>query len=349
MNRKNVVCLITELLRHPLDEGMNGFVCHLAQELSRRFVFRAFTNAKKPLDFSWLEKIPFDKLLLAPAFAQQLRSVQPRHGIYVPGSALTDVSMFRVWRLRRILPMAQWHIVGLQWRQRSVIGRLFGRTSCARFYAPSQRMVHQMSAEGLSAFLLPAGVDVEKFRPATPEQKKIARSDLAVPPDRFVVAHVGPLRRSRNPEWFRYIAADPGTHVLLICSTTHPADTELLNALRHSNITIHNQYVPAIEKVYQAADAYAFPVIQATGAMEWPLSVLEAMASGIPVIATPFGALADVRCDALIIAKTTDDLSGILKMLRLHPELGSVARQWAKQHTWAHALQPLIDNLSVEP
>lgn len=346
MNRPNFVLLVTELLHDPLDEGMNRFTYHLAEELSRRFALRAFTNTENPLASSWLEKSSFDKLLLTPTFIRQLRSIQPRHGIYIPAAALTDASMFRVWRLHQILPAAQWHVIGLQWRRRTIFGRIFAKASGALFYAPSQRMVHQMNAEGLPTFLLPAGVDAERFRPGTPEQKSAARAELGVPLDRFVVAHVGPLRRSRNPEWFLRIADEPATHVLLICSTTHPADPELFNALQHPNITIHNRYVSAIEKVYQAADAYVFPVIQPTGAMESPLSVLEAMASGIPVLATPFGALADVQSTALILTTSCEDLSEILKKLRSRPELGVAARQWAEQHTWAHVLRPLFENLS---
>jgi glycosyltransferase involved in cell wall biosynthesis len=50
-------------------------------------------------------------------------------------------------------------------------------------------------------------------------------------------------------------------------------------------------YLPNIEDLYRASDLYLFPVHEGSGSIEFPLSVLEAMACNLPVLATRFGAL----------------------------------------------------------
>ena len=49
-----------------------------------------------------------------------------------------------------------------------------------------------------------------------------------------------------------------------------------------------------IEEIYQLSDCYFFPTTDAIEAIEFPLSVLEAMACNLPIITTPFGGLTDI-------------------------------------------------------
>ena len=55
-----------------------------------------------------------------------------------------------------------------------------------------------------------------------------------------------------------------------------------------------DEYTDNIEEIYQAADLYFFPVSIRAGALEFPLSVIEACACNLPVLTTRFGALPDV-------------------------------------------------------
>jgi len=54
---------------------------------------------------------------------------------------------------------------------------------------------------------------------------------------------------------------------------------------------ILTEYLPHVEHLYQASDAYVFPVTSTDNAIEVPLSVLEALACDVPVVSTRFGGL----------------------------------------------------------
>ena len=62
-----------------------------------------------------------------------------------------------------------------------------------------------------------------------------------------------------------------------------------------------------IERVYQLCDAYLFPVMSSLDAMEMPLSVLEAAACDLPIIATRFGALPELLGGAEGVAWAEND------------------------------------------
>ena len=57
------------------------------------------------------------------------------------------------------------------------------------------------------------------------------------------------------------------------------------------DIYLFQLYQERVEEYYQASDIYVFPVLSAVNAMEFPMSVLEAMSCNIPVITTRFGGI----------------------------------------------------------
>jgi glycosyltransferase involved in cell wall biosynthesis len=83
----------------------------------------------------------------------------------------------------------------------------------------------------------------------------------------------------------------------MVASTSTPADPEIEASLRAAGVNIVRRYLPDIERYYQAADVYLFPVEQEHGSVEIPLSVLEAMACDTPVVSTRFGGLPELFDD----------------------------------------------------
>lgn len=337
--------MLTDLLSDPLDEGMNQFAYHTALEMARRPGFRALTNAEKPVGEAWISKVPFGKTLQSRSLKRALSGPSLRHCVYVPRSSLTMATMLRAWLLHRLLPLTQLHVLGLQRRPAISAACWMARKSMARFYVPSLFMKQQLAAAGLPVTLLPPGVNTERFRPATPLEKKRLRAEWGVPENRFVVTHIGPLRRSRNPAWFRVLSQQPEIHMVLIGSESQTADSEVPAHLRSPNVTTIMRYVPNIEDVYRLADLYFFPVLSPTGAIEWPLTVLEALACGLPVITTRLGGLNDVagECRALVFVDREFDIPRALQQAQADATYAREARAWAEKRTWTQMLSPLLE------
>ena len=64
--------------------------------------------------------------------------------------------------------------------------------------------------------------------------------------------------------------------------------------LRMAGIIVIDEYTDDIHELYQACDLYLFPVSSNLGALEFPLSVIEAAACNLPTLTTRFGALPDI-------------------------------------------------------
>lgn len=61
-------------------------------------------------------------------------------------------------------------------------------------------------------------------------------------------------------------------------------DENVVRVLNDAKVKIHKGYLENVEEVYQMADAYLFPTRSAEFVISIPLSVMEALSSGVPVI-----------------------------------------------------------------
>lgn len=138
-----------------------------------------------------------------------------------------------------------------------------------------------------------SGVDTKKFSPVTSQQKEFLRRKLDLPYDKLIVLHVGHLKEDRNLRAILSLQKDPGIQLVIVGSTTTKQSNEERSALQNAGCIVVSDYVPAIEEYYQASDCYVFPTLDPRAAIQIPLSILEALAAGIPAVTTDFGGLRD--------------------------------------------------------
>jgi glycosyltransferase involved in cell wall biosynthesis len=293
------ICLVSETLWHPFNEGMKIFALHLARYLAARYEFLGLTPVGSDIPELNIRAVAFSKTMGSRELARTLRDFSPHRLIYLPEASLTANSFFRAWRLKRIVPGAPLVLVGLQARRHPPIVRALLRHARPDFLMVSNRgMAAYFEAVKLPARVMPSGVDVEKYAPAAPEQKKRLRQKYGVPEKAFLITHAGHLRASRNLELLEAAGRLPGAYMLMIASSHGVPDQALKARLQAGGVDVRGEYIENMQEIYQMSDAYLFPVADERGAIGMPLSVLEALACDLPVISLPFGDLPKTFPDA---------------------------------------------------
>jgi glycosyltransferase involved in cell wall biosynthesis len=182
-----------------------------------------------------------------------------------------------------------------------------------------------------------------------------ARRDLAL--DRFSVVVLGRLvpvkgldvllRASRERPWTLLIAGDG------------PERGRLESEARRLGIDARFfGEIAGAEKslLLTAADAFALPsrVLPSGRSEGMPVALLEAMAFGLPIVASDVGGVSELivheRTGLLVAADRADELTDALDRLRLDPALratiSKAARSLAEQHRWSRVIEPAVSVLS---
>jgi glycosyltransferase involved in cell wall biosynthesis len=156
------------------------------------------------------------------------------------------------------------------------------------------------------------GLTPDRMAPSTLES---GRQSLAGRP--LEVIHLGHVRQSRGLPALARAQEELGAKVrtIVYASPTFPADEELVAELREAGVEVRIGAINVLD-AYKECDVYVFPVEQAGGgAVELPLTVLEALAAGAPVVSTPYGVLPDALKDVPGVTFYRDD-SELIQALR---------------------------------
>lgn len=170
---------------------------------------------------------------------------------------------------------------------------------------------------GFKTMLMPNGVDKHKFYPAGDTDKKALRLEYGLPLDKTIVLHSAAMRTNRNLSVFTALQKIKGVQAVLIGREGEGEEKELTEELVNAGCIVIKRYLNNIEELYRLSDYYIFPVKNPKGCIEMPLSVLEAMACGLTVISTPFGALPDFFSDGegIFYAEAPEEMTTALKKL----------------------------------
>jgi glycosyltransferase involved in cell wall biosynthesis len=189
--------------------------------------------------------------------------------------------------------VATLHGMSLQPQEISVARNTGSHTIVVCREAWSQAMAVGLASDSVS--LVPNGVDLETFRPASADRAKF-RSAINVGTNDFLVGFVGRLAWEKGPDKFVKAAEfilqrRPEVHFAMV--GTGAMESELARASERAGIgsRLHmaglwrepNQVYPSLDLMLHTSRADAMP-----------LAVLEAMATGVPVVAIGVGGVPEI-------------------------------------------------------
>ncbi len=184
--------------------------------------------------------------------------------------------------------------------------RLFIRAAC--FLSISTPIREEFRAAGVPPdhiAEIPNGLDLETFRPGAPGDRRALRQKLGLP-EAILYAYSGKLNRGKGLErllrvWSRFAVNHRNVHLILIGSGGGQylsCEQVLRDFVRECNLessVTFAGYVDNVPDYLHATDIFVFPSeSEAQG-----LSVLEALACKIPVIASRIPGIMDMVADGV--------------------------------------------------
>jgi len=186
--------------------------------------------------------------------------------------------------------------------RRQVVGAVSSATTVFSVSASLRQALVHAGADGRRIHVVGNGVDLDKFHPVS---RAGARAALGLPPDAPVLVSVGGLVERKG--FHRVIELlpalrqrFPGLHYLVVGGASPEGDmsaalrAQVTGLQLDKAVTFTGPVAPQdLKQVLGAADVF----VLATANEGWANVFLEAMACGLPVVATDVGGNAEVVCD----------------------------------------------------
>ncbi len=340
------VVVVSENLGGRLDEGIRKFATQLMVGLADHC--DVFGIATQPLEddnrSGFIQTVVAGKVFSGGQMREAIADARPDLTVYVPSASGTLFSFLRARALKNAWPSAKVAMVLTQGRRHAPpVRAMLKHLAPDAIFCQSRGTMRYLQSAGIDAQFLPSGVDTQRFQPVTPDVKAALRRKYGLPEGEFLVLHAGHLLRGRNAallgrlEWI-------GRGVML-AGRSMGLDAELKRDLEGRGVIVVDRYVEEVEELYQSVDCYLFPVREEDSAMEFPLSVLEAMACDLPIVAHPYGGLplALAPRDGLVFA---DGDEALLAGVRAAKNVTANTRMQAQDFTWERVAERLLEMMN---
>jgi glycosyltransferase involved in cell wall biosynthesis len=200
--------------------------------------------------------------------------------------------------------------------------------------------------------VIPNGVDLKRFRPsaAGDAQRRLLRESLGLTESSTLISTVGSIIPRKGTDllleaWRNIAMRSPDLHLAIIGTRFQPGQSEagefekkiaaLLKASGAADRVHFPGFVKDIENYLRASDLFVFSPLKEG----MPNVVLEAMASALPVVLTPFPTLSEdlgrPGRDFLLVERHPQALSSAVERLirdaEYRSDLGRSGRRWVEQ------------------
>ena len=267
---------------------------------------------------------------------------RPHKTIFMPQGALTFSALLKTYLLQ-LAQRDKASVLSVQkkqlapWQQ-----RIIRYLKPQNVFVLSSAMAELLKQLQIESKVLTVGIDPAVYCPVN--DKVRLRRKYDIPIGKRILLHVGHIKESRNIRWLLEIQNSiQDIQIVLVGSTTTIQDLKLCRELEEVRIIVLRDYLPNIQEIYQLSDVYFFPVTKSDGAMELPLSVLEAMATNLPVITTRFGRLPEQFIEDHCY-RYVDSHAEAITLLQTDFGSSCSNREKMTQYTWGNMARCLVGN-----
>jgi glycosyltransferase involved in cell wall biosynthesis len=346
MMKLEKIAIVSEDISSPLDEGFKKATSEIAAAIAVRLRATVFASRYGKLPFE-VETLPSNKLLLGSGFSSRLRRVDCDAILYIPQTSATPMSMTRAKLIRMQSGGKPVVVLSLQRRAFSDIVRSFIsfiRPRLALVLSEESRAI--MKKAGVRARRVPLGVDTGVFRPPEAGEKEHLREKYGLGQGKIAL-HIGHISARRNLKLLKRLKLN-GTRLAVVTSTSTLPDPGVREWLRRESVAVIDEYIEEIGEIYRLADCYLFPTLNVKGAIEIPLSILEAMATNIPVVTTAFGGIPDLFAEGKGLFICGDEGQFARKFAQAMSLERASTRSLVENLTWDSVAEEILDVMKQE-
>lgn len=136
---------------------------------------------------------------------------------------------------------------------------------------------------GKNLYEVSVGINQRKFKAITSIERTRLKEKYGFGRLLPVVLHVGHCSRGRGLE--ELCSVDQSKFQRVVVASGLFEDKAVIEELQKEHVRIISGYLPNVEELYQMADVYLFPTKTSEFVISIPLSVMEALSCGTPVVA----------------------------------------------------------------